>query len=220
MRPRTPPCRVDLDADVLVVGDSLVRQVAPIENQLLRQAGYVADIEGRDSQYLGSAFVQDRIDQAVAGGTRIVVLETASNDAYHGAGTAPPAAWGAGLRRYQQTLSSTLASLSHQCTVLVDTRVSHTASWYQLGRIGPGVDRAIDDSARLHPGAVEVVAWSQQSASHGSDWFWTDGLHFGDPSRANADWHAAGATAFASAVAAGVGQCSADLHARGVAGSG
>ncbi len=206
--------------DVVVVGDSLVHQVAPIENQLLRQAGYVAEIDGRDSEYLESAFVQRRIGEAVAQGTSVVVLETASNDAFHGAGTAPPSAWDSALRRYEQTLAATLATLSHQCTVLVDTRVSQTAMWYQLGRIGPGIDRAIDDSARLHPGTVEVVRWSQKSAPHGSDWFWTDGLHFGDPSHANAGWHAAGATAFADAIASGVDRCSADLHARAVDGRG
>jgi hypothetical protein len=199
--------------DVVVVGDSLVHQIAPIESQLLDRSGHVADIEARDSQDLGSAFVQRRIGQAAAEGTRIVVLETASNDAYHGAGTAPPAAWTPELRRYQQTLAATLETLSHQCTVLVDTRVDHTSPWYGLGRIGEGIDQAIDDAALRHPGTVEVVHWARESASHESDWFWRDGLHFGDPAQAGVGWHEAGAKAFADAIASGVRRCSADLQA-------
>ena len=198
--------------DVVVVGESLVHQVSPIEGRLLRRDGFVADIESRDSEDLGSPFVQHRIDDAVAAGTPIVVIETASNDAYQGAGTAPPADWAPALRRYRATLAATLAKLSHQCTVLVDTRVSHTSKWYELGRIGPGIDRAIDASALRHRDSVEAVRWSSMSAAHGSDWFWTDGLHFGDPSHLGAGWHQAGANAFADAIAAGVERCSADLR--------
>jgi hypothetical protein len=200
--------------DVVVVGESLVQQVAPLTTGVLRDAGYRPVIAARDSQGLDSPFVQQKIGRAVSDGARIVVLETASNDAYHGAGTAPPTAWAPALARYRQTLDATLARLSHQCTVLVDTRVQATSKWYGLTRIGPGIDQALADAARTHRDSVELVPWSSLSAGHGSDWFWSDGLHFGDPDHGNADWHAAGANAFADAIASGVESCSADLGAR------
>ncbi|HVN51486.1 MAG TPA: SGNH/GDSL hydrolase family protein [Acidimicrobiales bacterium] len=196
--------------DVMVVGESLTRQVAGLEAERLRQDGRRAAIVARDSEDLASPFVQAQVDQAVAEGVPIVVLETASNDAYHGAGTAPPAAWAGALDRYRETLDATLKRLAHQCTVLVDTRVDDTSPWYALGRIGPGVDDALAQAARTHPGSVELVRWSALSAGHGSDWFWSDGLHFGDPDHADRDWHAAGATAFAGAIASGVQRCAAD----------
>ena len=200
--------------DVLVVGESLVHQVAPLERQALRAAGYRSSIVARDSEDLGSSFVQQQVAQAAAERVPIVVLETASNDAYHGAGTAPRDAWAPALARYERTLGATLARLPHQCTVLVDTRVDDTSTWYGLGRIGPGIDQAIDRAARHQPHPVVVVHWSSLSAGHGSDWFWTDGLHFGDPEHGNADWHAAGANAFVDAITSGVESCSAELGAR------
>jgi hypothetical protein len=202
----TAPSTTGPRPDVVIVGESLVHQVAPLEDRLLREAGYQPDIEARDSVDLASPFVQGQVRRAVEQRTPIVVLETASNDAFLGAGTAPRSAWGPALVRYRRTLASTLAALSGQCTVLVDTRVSPTAKWYELDRIGPGIDSAIDASAR--PGSVEVVRWSSESAGHTSDWFWTDGLHFGDPAHANADWHPAGANAFVEAIAAGIRACS------------
>jgi len=200
--------------DVVIVGESLVQQVAPIETRLLRQAGYVPAVAARNREDLGSPFVQSQVRQAVHQGTPIVVLATAANDAYHGAGTAPPAAWAPALARYRRTLASTLAALSQQCTVLIDTRVAATSKWYRLDRIGPAIDAAVDASARRRPAPVEVVRWSAMSAGHGSDWFWTDGLHFGDPDRGNTGWHPAGATAFANAIASGIEACSSDLRAR------
>ncbi len=200
--------------DVVIVGESLVQQVAPIETRLLRQAGYVPAVAARNSEDLGSPFVQSQIRQAVDQATPIVVLATAANDAYHGAGTAPPAAWAPALARYRRTLASTLAALSQQCTVLVDTRVADTSKWYRLDRIGPAIDAALGASARGGPEPVEVVKWSALSAGHGSDWFWSDGLHFGDPDRPNTGWHPAGATAFANAIASGIEACSSDLRAR------
>ena len=200
--------------DVVIVGESLVQQVAPIETGLLRQAGYVPAVAAHDGEDLGSPFVQSQIRQAVHQGTPIVVLATAANDAYHGAGTAPPAAWAPALARYRRTLASTLAALSQQCTVLVDTRVAATSKWYRLDRIGPAINTAVEASARRGPASVEVVRWSAMSAGHGSDWFWSDGLHFGDPDRPNTGWHQAGATAFANAIASGIEACSSDLRAR------
>jgi len=193
--------------DVLVVGESLTRQVAGLESQLLRADGYRAVIAARDSEDLGSPFVQAQVSQAAAEGVPVVVLETASNDAYHGAGTAPPDEWAPALDRYRRTLDATLQRLTHQCTVLVDTRVDQTSSWYGMSRIGPGIDTALADAAKAHPRSVVLVRWSALSAGHGSDWFWSDGLHFGDPSHGNADWHAAGANAFAQAIASGVQSC-------------
>jgi hypothetical protein len=198
--------------DVVVVGESLVEQVAPVEQQVLHDDGYRAAIVSRNSEALDSAFVQAQIHRATAQGTPIVVLETAANDAFQGAGTAPPDQWAPAMARYRRTLASTLSTLSHQCTVLVDTRVTGTSKWYALDRIGPGIDRAIDDAAHRHPGSVEAVRWSAESASHGDDWFWADGLHFGDPAHANADWHPLGAAAFARAIAEGVERCAADLR--------
>ena len=200
--------------DVVIVGESLVEQVAPIETRLLRQAGYVPAVAARDGEDLGSPFVQSQVRQAVDQGIPIVVLATAANDAYHGAGTAPRAAWAPALARYRRTLASTLAALSQQCTVLIDTRVAATSTWYRLDRIGPAINAAVDASARRRPAPVEVVRWSAMSAGHGSDWFWSDGLHFGDPDRGNAGWHPAGATAFANAIASGIEACSSDLRAR------
>ena len=171
----------------------------------------------RDSVALDSPFVQAQVQRAVAEGTPIVVLETAANDAVQGAGTAPPSEWGPALARYRRTLAATLAALSRQCTVLVDTRVTGTSKWYAIDRIGPGIDRAIDDAARRHPHSVEAVHWSAESAPHGADWFWADGLHFGDPAHRNADWHAAGADAFARAIADGVERCAADRRVAGSA---
>jgi hypothetical protein len=190
-----------------------------MEDQLLREAGHRPLVEARDSEDLASDFVQGEVHRAVAAGAPIVVLETAANDAYLGAGTAPPDQWAPALSRYRRTLAATLASLSQQCTVLVDTKVAGTSEWYELGRIGPDIDRAIDDAARTHPGRVEVVRWSEQSASHGSDWFWADGLHFGDPAHSAASWHEAGASAFAHAIAEGVARCSADLRRSRTAGT-
>ena len=198
--------------DVVVVGESLVHQVAPLETALLREAGYRPAVVARDSEDLSSTFVQQQVREAVDEGTPIVVLETASNDAYHGAGTAPRDAWEPALVRYRQTLDATLGHLSHQCTVLVDTRVDATSDWYGLRRIGPGIDDALAQEARAHRGSVVLVRWSSLSAGHGSDWFWTDGLHFGDPDHGNRDWHAAGATAFADAIASGVESCAALLR--------
>ncbi len=203
--------------DVVVVGESLVQQIAPIEGQLLHEAGYRAAIVARDSEALSSPFVQTQVQRVVAAGTPIVVLETAANDAVQGAGTAPPSEWAPALARYRRTLAATLATLRHQCTVLVDTRVAGTSKWYALDRIGPGVNDAIDEAARQHPGSVEAVRWSEESAPHGDDWFWKDGLHFGDPAHSNADWHDAGATAFAQAIAGGVERCAADLRTGGAA---
>ncbi len=200
--------------DVVIVGESLVQQVAPIETRLLRKAGYVPAVAAHNSEDLSSPFVQSQVRQAVDQGTPIVVLATAANDAYHGAGTAPRAAWAPALARYRRTLATTLAALSHQCTVLIDTRVADTSKWYELGRIGPAIDAALEASARGGPAPVEVVHWSALSASHGSDWFWTDGLHFGDPDHGNTGWHPAGATAFADAIASGIEACSSDLRAR------
>ena len=212
----TEPTWTEPRPDVLVVGESLLHQVAPMETDLLRGAGHRPVVEARDSEDLASAFVQGEVHRAAAQGVPIVVLETAANDAYLGAGTAPPDQWAPALSRYRRTLAATLATLSHQCTVLVDTRVTGTSKWYELGRIGPDIDRALADAARNHPGAVEVVRWSDESASHGSDWFWADGLHFGDPAHSASSWHQAGASAFASAIAGGVARCSADLRARAV----
>jgi hypothetical protein len=203
--------------DVVVIGESLVAQVAPLEQQLLQHHGYRAAVVSRDSKALDSRFVQAQIRRAVAEGTPIVVLETAANDAVEGAGTAPPSEWAPALARYQRTLAATLAALSHQCTVLVDTRVTGTSKWYAIDRIGPGINRAIADAARRHPRSVEAVQWSAKSAGHGVDWFWTDGLHFGDPAHSNADWHDAGATAFTGAIASGVDHCATDRHVVGQA---
>ncbi len=200
--------------DVVLIGESLLEQVAPIETDLLTAAHLRPAIEARDSQSLGSPFIQQRVQQAVARATPIVVLETASNDAYLGAGTAPPGQWPVALARYRATLAATLARLAHQCTVLVDTRVTATSRWYGLDRIGPAIDQALAASARHGTSPVEVVAWSTASAGHGSDWFWTDGLHFGDPDHRGAGWHTAGAVAYARAVADGVAACSADLRSR------
>jgi hypothetical protein len=200
--------------NVVIVGESLVQQVAPIETRLLRRAGYVPAVAARNSEDLGSPFVQSQVRQAVDQRTPIVVLATAANDAYLGAGTAPSSDWAPALARYRRTLASTLAVLSHQCTVLIDTRVANTSKWYELGRIGPAIDTAIGASARGGSAPVEVVRWSAMSAGHGSDWFWTDGLHFGDPDHGNAGWHPAGATAFADAIASGIEACSSDLRAR------
>ncbi len=198
--------------DVVIVGESLVRQVAPIETQLVRRSGMTPTVAAHDGVDLASPFVQSQVHQAIDRGTPIVVLATAANDAYHGAGTAPRAAWAPALARYRRTLSSTLAALSHQCTVLVDTRVTATSTWYGLARIGPAIDGTLDASAHHGAGPVEVVRWSALSAAHGSDWFWTDGLHFGDPDRANTGWHPAGAAAFAAAIASGIEACAADLR--------
>jgi len=200
--------------DVVLIGESLLQQVAPIERRLLATAHHRPAIEARDSQSLGSAFAQQEVQQAVVQATPIVVLETASNDAYLGAGTAPPSQWSGALARYRATLASTLALLAHQCTVLVDTRVQGTARWYGLARIGPAIDRSMAASPHDSPGPVEVVRWSAESARHGQDWFWTDGLHFGDPQHGDAGWHPAGAEAYARAIAAGVAACAADLRTR------
>ncbi len=200
--------------DVVIVGESLVEQVAPIETRLLRQAGYVPAVAARNGEDLGSPFVQSQVRQAVDQGTPIVVLATSANDAYHGAGTAPRAAWAPALARYRRTLASTLAALSQQCTVLIDTRVAATSKWYGLDRIGPAINAAVGSSARRGPAPVEVVRWSAMSAGHGSDWFWSDGLHFGDPDHTNTGWHPTGAAAFANAIASGIEACSSDLGGR------
>jgi hypothetical protein len=200
--------------DVVIVGESIVEQVAPLETRLLRHAGYVPAVAARNGEDLGSAFVQSQVHRAVEQDTPIVVLATAANDAYQGAGTAPRSAWAPALARYRRTLASTLAALSHQCTVLIDTRVADTSRWYRLDRIGPAIDSTIGASARGGTAPVEVVRWSAMSAGHGSDWFWADGLHFGDPDHGNAGWHPAGATAFADAIASGIEACSADLRER------
>jgi hypothetical protein len=186
---------------VEVIGESLTRQVAPLEVRSLQAQGLDPLVEARDSESLSSRFVQQRVNQAVDDGVPIVVLETAANDAFQGAGTAPRGAWAPALAHFQAVLRATLARLAHRCTVLVDTRVDHTAAWYGLTRIGPQIDRALAAAAAADPSHVRLVSWSSMSSAHGSDWFWTDGLHFGDPKAAGVGWHDAGASAYASAVA-------------------
>jgi hypothetical protein len=199
--PATAPRSVE------VIGESLTRQVAPIEARMLRARGLVPYVEARDSESLASAYVQQRVAQAVRDDVPVVVLETAANDAFLGAGTAPPSAWAPALARFRGTLATTLAELAGRCTVLVDTRVEATADWYGLSRIGPGIDASLRAAAAADPRHVEVVPWSALSQAHGSDWFWSDGLHFGDPSHAGSGWHQVGADAYATAIADAAKNC-------------
>ena len=198
---------------VLVVGESLVRQVAGLEADDLRSAGFSPSIEARDSVTIRSDFVQAQVTRAVTTGIPIVVLETAANDAYQGVPIAARVGWPTVAQRFGHSLSSTLALLAQQCVVLVDTRDTATTAWYHLDQAGPPIDHAIVQVASEHHRGTVVVPWSTLSKGHASDWFWTDGLHFGDPSRGNADWHAQGARAFVDAVTAGVEACATKLRA-------
>jgi hypothetical protein len=208
---RVTPVTLGAEPRVVVIGESLVQQVAGLEIDQLRAHGFSPEIRSRNSETVTSTFVQDAVRQAAASRAPIVVLETASNDAYQSQPMAAKIGWPAVADLYRYQLADTLAVLAHQCVVLVDTRDSTTAAWYHLAQAGPPINASIRAAAQSDPNPVVVVPWSNISRSHEADWFWADGLHFGDPSHDDRDWHSAGATAFAQAMANGVRDCATRL---------
>lgn len=210
---RARPVALGPSPRVVVIGESLVQQVAGLEIDALRGHGFAPEIRSRDSQTVTSDFVQSEVRQAAASRAPIVVIETASNDAYQSQPIAARIGWAATAAEYRSQLTDTLGLLAHQCVVLVDTRDSATAAWYHLAQAGPPINASIRLAARDDPNPVVVVPWSNLSRAHDRDWFWADGLHFGDPAHGDRDWHPEGASAFAGAMLNGVQDCALRMRA-------
>ncbi len=211
---RAEPVDLGATPKVVVIGESLIDQVAGMEIVALRQAGFDPDIRSRNSETVTSNFVQDEVRSAAASKAPIVVIETSSNDAYQAQPIADKIGWAAAAEEYRYNLSNTLALLSHQCVVVVDTRDSSTAAWYHLAQAGPPVNAAIRQVAKADPNPVIVVPWSEVSRTHETDWFWSDGLHFGDPDHGDRDWHQDGAKAFTDSILSGVKNCAVRMGTR------
>jgi hypothetical protein len=208
------PVSLGVTPRVVVIGESLVDQVAGMTTVALRENGFEPEIRSRNSETVTSDFVQDEVRRAAASKVPIVVIETASNDAYQAQPIADKIGWPATADQYRSNLSNTLALLAHQCVVVIDTRDSATAAWYHLAQAGPPVNAAIRQVAKDDPNPVVVVPWSEVSRPHDADWFWADGLHFGDPAHGDRDWHQDGANAFTDAIVTGVKTCSVRMGAR------
>ena len=190
---------------VEVAGDSLSVQTHTNQIDDLRAAGYEPTVDGQYSQPIQSPWIQAHVAQAVADDDGITVVESASNDALTEWDVHVTYGWSAADVLYRQQLELTLGRLSDRCTVLVDGRDAPGAG-YHLPEAAPHVNAVIDRVAAAHPDNVVVVHWSDISRDH-DDWFWSDGVHFDDPGHPGADFHPAGAEAFAAAITAGVERC-------------
>ncbi len=196
---------------VEVAGDSLSVQTQPYLVADLTAAGFAPRVEGKYSQPIESAWIQDRLAGAIAEGDEIAVVETASNDALEAWNTQLVAGWPAAEAAYRARLEHTVDELVDQCVVVVDSRDAPQAAYYHLPEAAPHINAIIAAVAAERPNVV-VVPWADLSRLH-DEWFWQDGLHFGDPNNGGADFHPVGAEAFSTAITAGAQQCSAKLDA-------
>ena len=139
------------------------------------------------------------------------MVETASNDALEAWNSQLSVGWAAAEAAYRSRLEHTVDELIDQCVVIVDSRDAAQAAWYHLPEAAPHINAIIASVAAERPNVV-VVPWSAISRQH-DEWFWQDGLHFGDPNNGDADFHPVGAEAFSTAITAGAVQCGAKLDA-------
>ena len=192
-------------------GDSLALQTHSIQLTDLTAAGFEASVDGMNSQTIQSAWIQSHVDESVEDHDDITVEESASNDALYDWNSQLSVGWATADAAYRSELELTLDKLVDQCVVLVDTRIDPDTEYYHLPEAGPHINSIIDQLKAADHANVVVVPWSTISAGHG-DWFWTDGLHFVDPS-SGAQATNVGAANFATAITAGVQQCAAKIAA-------
>jgi hypothetical protein len=185
-------------------GDSLALQTHSVQLGDLTAAGFEASVDGENSQTIQSAWIQGHVDESVQDHDNITVEQSASNDALYDWNSQLAIGWTAADAAYRSELDLTLSKLVDQCVVLVDTRIDPDTEYYHLPEAGPHINSIIDQEAADHANVV-VVPWSTISAGH-DNWFWTDGLHFVDPTT-GAQANNVGAANFAAAITTGVRQC-------------
>ncbi|MGZ4692283.1 MAG: SGNH/GDSL hydrolase family protein [Acidimicrobiales bacterium] len=198
-----PPSSVPTGpVEVKVIGDSLVSQSFQEQHDVLRARGYDVTVAASPGKPMSDPWIQEEVAEAAADPQLdIVVLATAANDNLANAGLAMEVGDRQALARYRALLRSTLARLGDRCVVLVDAR--DIEADYFAASYATRSNATLDQVAAARPG-TEVVAWSDISRPHTTDWFVADGEHFHDR---NLEPHPAGAAAYARAIADGVDRC-------------
>lgn len=182
---------------VAVVGDSLVFQSAHEQAATLDARGWTGTVSGNPGQAVDAPAVVEDLEDAAASDAEVVVIATATNDNVAVASRAAEIGFGAALDEYRGRLAATLDRFGDRCVVVVNAS-EDIGAIYSPWAV-PAVDAALAD-VTADAGGV-VVDWNRAAAAH-PEWFGPDHLHF----EGSAD-PAAGASAYASAIASGVEAC-------------
>jgi hypothetical protein len=194
-------------SQVAVIGDSLAWQADASIVATLSGAGYRAEVSVNPGHALSSSWAQSELRAALKDpANRILVLETASNDAEQVATGAVP------LTQYAELLNTLLQSAQGRCVVIVNAKEDVFQLYYSASDAG-GVDATIEEAARQDT-SVREVDWDSLAEQHPS-WFGPDLLHLapGLPavvtaaSPPTAEQQTTADVAFAKAITAGVESC-------------
>lgn len=201
---RPPPAR---DIGVAVVGDSLAWQADASIRSILSQFGQPFRGSVNPGHALSTPWAQQtlRVDLQ-SGRYKVLVVETASNDAALAAKGSVPVA------EFARDLGRLAADMSGKCLVVMTAKVNVDLMYYRP-TAALEVNRAIRTVAVEHRN-VRVIDWNRESESHHS-WFSADLLHLapGLPSTVSASDPPSEGTqteadrAFAMALRTGIDSC-------------
>jgi hypothetical protein len=204
------------EAGVAVVGDSLAWQADASIKSTLSSLGEPFRGSVNPGHALSTPWAQETLrDDLHSGDYKVLVVETASNDAALAArGSVPVAA-------FESDLDRLAADMTGRCLVVMTAKVNVDLIYYQPSA-ALEVNRAIRAVAAEHQN-VRVIDWNRESENHNS-WFSADLLHLapGLPGTVSANdppsesTQTAADRAFASALRAGVNSCSASGSHQGL----
>jgi hypothetical protein len=209
----TQPSAPSRDAGVAVVGDSLAWQADASIKSILSSLGQPFRGSVNPGHALSTPWAQETLrDDLHSGIYKVLVVETASNDAALAARGSVPVA------EFESDLGRLAADMSARCLVVMTAKVNVDLIYYRPSA-AVEVNRAIRAVAAQHQN-VRVIDWNRESEDHDS-WFSADLLHLapGLPGTVSANdppsesTQTAADRAFALALRAGVDSCNAsDAH--------
>ena len=201
---------------IAVVGDSLAWQADASIKSILSSFGQPFRGSVNPGHALSTPWAQETLrDDLHSGIYKVLVVETASNDAALAARGRVPVA------EFESDLDRLAADMNGRCLVVMTAKVNVDLIYYRP-TAALAVNRAIRAVAAEHQN-VRVIDWNRESEDHDS-WFSADLLHLapGLPGTVSANDPPSASTqtdadrAFALALRAGIDSCNASAAHEGV----